>query len=565
MASFEPVISATEARFYEALGELTARKAKEDLYFLCTWILGADRIKARRNKFDHHHKKLCDDLMMMVRKRYDGSKQGYVVQWPRGTMKSTIVDVGLPIWILLNDPNARILIDCENATKALAYQKVIRSYFESPLFKELFGVLFDPRKDWNDERLTVLRSADGLKEPSIDVGGADKDKTGYHYDFILSDDVVGETNSKTVEQIQKTIAHVGQYTPLLDSDGLVVFSMTRWAFGDLGEWIEQENESAFRDVRPYPYIINRLPAFKEKSVGDYTDELEFPLLHTRATLMHALNQLKPYQFSCQYLLRPQSPQAAAFQHKWIKWIGTDCDDIPYGVVPHGANCYITVDPASSDKRGSDFTAIIVAAIKPDFTIYILDVIRKHLTAKEIYDQLDVLTQVYRPLKIGMESVFKLKEIFLEVKMQAQLNGKVLPIEPFKTTQTNKGHRIMGLQPMMQGGRFYMRRRVGDFVYLEDEIVKFDPKRIDSQKNDCLDAAAYLLEMLNKPDEVAPLDPFTAENWKERMEEDNKQRAKMGLPIQAVPSQGFVRMKKWHTEKAKHKNDEFQPLSRVMMR
>lgn len=563
-----------ETKFYGVLAELVARRSKEDLFFLAKWVLGVDRVKAGRSKFDWHHEELCKDLMFMSKKRFDGAKQGYVVQWPRGVMKSTITTVAYAIWILLNEPNVRILIDCETATKALNYQKVIRAYFESAFFQELFGVLYNPRTDWNDERMCVLRTVAGIKEASITCGGAEKDRTGDHYDYIISDDVVGETNSKTVEQIQKVINHVGQYTPLLDSDGLIIFSMTRWAFGDLGEWIEQEVAAAVRDFRPPPFVINRKPAYKEIPGGGFDENaIEFSLLHTRATLLHALNTLKAYQFSCQYLLRPASPQGASFQHKWIKWIGQDCDDIPLGGSPRGANIYITLDPATSKKDKADFSAIIVAAVMPDFTIYILEVIRGHWTGKEIYEKLDALCITYwdagkQNIAIGMETVFKQNDIFLEIKMQAQLHNRVLPIRPFKTSQASKANRILGLQPLMQAGRFYMRRRIQDSVFLEDEIVKFDPKRIDSQKNDCLDSAAYLVEMINKPDDVRAGDPYAAEDWKEKLEETNKERKKAGFALEKIPDQATLRMLKWHKvqeARGRHPGETILPLSVVMSR
>lgn len=546
--NYEVVVSDTEARFYGALGETVARRAKEDLFFLAKYVLGADRIKAGRSKFDWHHEQLCRDLMKMARQRFDGSKRGYVVEWPRGTMKSTIVAIAFPIWILLNEPNARILIDCENATKATRYLKVIKSYFESAFFQELFGVLYDPRKDWNEERLCVLRTSDGIKEPSIDVGGAEKDKTSMHYDYIIPDDVSAETNSRTVDQIQKVIGHVGQYIPLLDSDGLMVFSMTRWAFGDIGEWIEEENKAAMLDARPAPFIINRKPAYKEDVNGKFTEELEFPLLHSRSTLLHALNTLKSYQFSCQYLLRPMSPTTAAFQRSWLKWIGEDCPDIPMFSAPDGSTVYITVDPALAQKDKSDYTAFVVAAVKPDFSVYILDVVRGHFTRMEIWDKLVELNECYKPAAIGVEAVFKMKDIYLFLKMQAQMNNKVLPFREFTTTSVNKAARIMGLQPLMQAGKFYMRRRVGDFVHLEDEILKFDPRRITAQTNDCLDAAAYLTEMMNKPEEKRPHQFYHEEDWMEKLEEENKVARKVGRPEKPIPSQSYVRMRRAHEAK-----------------
>lgn len=553
-------------QFFGALSEVVARKAKEDLFFLAKYVLGADRIKSGRSKFDWHHEALCKDLMKMEATRTQGMKRGYVVQWPRGTMKSTITTVAFPIWLLLRDPNLRILIDCENATKAERFMRVIKAHFESPLFHELFGELYDPKKDWNNERLCLKRSAVGTKEPSIDVGGAEKDKTGNHYDVIIPDDVSGETNSRTLDQIQKVIGHVGQYLALLDSDGFMVFAMTCWAFGDLAEWVIQENEAARRDIRPLPFIINRLPAYKEDKAGVFTDELEFPLLHSRATLLHALNILKPYQFSCQYLLKPQSPNSAAFRREWIKWIGEPggCDDIPFGQAPEGSNVYITVDPALTQKDDSDYTAIVVAALKSDFSIYVLEVQRGHWTRMEIFDRLVALNDLYRPQMIGMEAVFRMKDIFLYIKMQAQTKGFALPIKSLTTTSTNKAARIMGLQPLMQSGRFYMRRRVGDFIHLEDEIIKFDPRRIDAQRNDCLDATAYFVELFDKPDSGKAGAFYTKENWREEMEKSNEGRRASGLKAEKIPDQSTVRMMKARAAKATRKQDPYVSLSSFVM-
>ncbi len=551
-------------RFYGALGQLVARRAKADLFFLCKYILASDRFKAGFSLLDdEHHRPLCNDLMRMwTRKRYDGLKQGYVVEWPRGTMKSTIVCVGFPIWILLNDPNARILIDSEASNKSTNFLKAIKQHFESPLFHELFGVLYDPRSDWNNERLTLKRTITGMPEPSIDIGGVEKEKTGYHYDAILADDIVGKTNSGTLAQIQKVNDHAALYMPLLDITGLPVFSCTRWAFGDHGETMEEENNEAFLQAREQPYVINKLSAFKgadpeKMSVGEvFALEPEFKFL-SRKYLMRALASLKPWAFYCQYLLHPKSPADATFKREWIKWIGKDCPDIPYGHVPDGATCYITVDPALSTKEGADYTAIVVAAIKPDFTIYILDVVRERMTDMEIYEKLVGLNEVYHPIQIAMEAVFKMKRILLYVKMQAQMRGYALPIKAIagNITNKNKAVRIMGLQPIVQAGKFFMRRRVGDFVHLEDQMIKFNPARIDRQENDCLDSAAFLPEILNKPADKPATEFFDDPNWLQKLEDENKALASKGMEVKKVPSFALVRSLEWHKHKSKVKGKE----------
>lgn len=559
-----------QKRFYSALAELTERRARKDLFFLAKFILAADRLKQGIELLDEHHESLCKDLMRMAHKRFDGMKQGYIVEWPRGTMKSTIVCVAFPIWILLNWPNARILIDSEAAGKSLNFLKAIKQHIESPLFKEIFGEIFDPKKDWNEERIVVRRSMRGVIEPSVDIGGVEKDKTGYHYDFILFDDITGDTNSRTVEQSQKVIRHAGLYLPLLDTHGLPVGTCTRWGFSDHGEHVEEQNKDAVKECRMQPWVINKLSAFKgarpESMELEEIFRLEPEFKHQpREYLLQALGTLKPWAFYCQYLLYPKSPHDAPFKREWIKWIGEDCPDIPYGSAPDGSKVYVSIDPALTQNKDSDFTAIIVAALKPDFSIYILEVRRGHYDRKEILDHLVELNQVYKPVAIGMESVFRMKDIFLYLKMQAQLNNFVLPLRDFKTTNQNKGARILALSPLMKMGKFYMRRKVGGMIYLEDEIVKFNPRRIDAQQNDCLDAAGYLVEMFDKPDESKPVDYFDDPNWMMKLQAENKAAKEGGRPEKPIPSYALVRSLQYQKQKQRNvaNKEVYQHYSRAV--
>ncbi len=562
-------LTKVQKRFFKALAELTERRARKDLFFLSKYVLAADRLKQGIELLDEHHEALCKDLMRMAYKRFDGMKQGYIVEWPRGTMKSTIVCVAFPIWILLNWPDARILIDSEASTKSLNFMKAIRQHIESPLFKEIFGEIYDPKKDWTEERLVVKRTMRGIIEPSVDIGGVEKDKTGYHYDFILFDDITGDTNSRTVEQSQKVIRHAGLYTPLLDTHGMPVGTCTRWGFSDHGEHVEEQNKDAIKECRQQPWVINKLSAFKgakpESMELEDIFKLEPEFKHQpREYLMQALGNLKPWGFYCQYLLYPKSPHDAPFKREWIKWIGEDCPDIPYGQAPEGSKVYVSVDPALTQNKDSDFTAIVVAALTADFRIYILEVRRGHFDRKQILDELVDINSIYKPVAIGMESVFRMKDIFLYLKMQAQLNNFVLPLRDFKTTNQNKAARILALSPLMKMGKFYMRRKVGGMVYLEDEIIKFNPRRIMAQANDCLDACGYLTEMFDKPDASRPVDYFEKEDWMLKLLEENKMAKAAGREEKKIPSYSTVRMLQHRkAQQSVTRRDSHQPYSRVV--
>ena len=58
---------------------------------------------------------------------------------PRGCLKSSLACVAFPIWILLNEPNARILIDSELYTNSATFLREIKGHLTSPLFSSIFG------------------------------------------------------------------------------------------------------------------------------------------------------------------------------------------------------------------------------------------------------------------------------------------------------------------------------------------------------------------------------------------------------------------------------------------
>lgn len=548
--------SAKEAAFYAKVAELFRRRGKEDLFFLAKYILGRTRLKLGRSSFDEHHEDLCRDLMAIWRNRFNSDiKEALAVRWPRGTLKSTICTIAFPIWVLINDPNTRVLIDSENATISGRFLKAIKGHLESRFFQEIFGVIYNPRKDWNDDILVIKRDT-AATEPSVDKGGVDKEKTSQHFDLIIADDIVGRTNSRNIEQVEKVNEHAGLYQTLMDPGAMLLLPMTRWAFGDLGEKIDEENAQAEKECRRKPYRISHFACYKKDAEGNFSRELEFPKLHTHAQLDHARRIMQEYMFSCNYLVHPSSPTTAIFQEKWLRY-----HELPYGNLPEaGANVYITVDPARAQKKTSDFSAIVVAAVTCRFDIYILDVVRQHMTDSEIWDHLVRLSNIFKPISIGIETVFKQKRLFAYMKSRQANEGEVLGnFHQFKTQTVQKSERIRGLGPFVENGKFFLGKSA-EFSYLKDEMLKFDPAKIDVQRNDCLDASAYLVEMINKPAGEIPPAFFDNPLWREEMEKENDLRRERGQQAKKIPSQTAVRVMRWNQMKNSRMNrDKYRPM------
>lgn len=160
---------------------------------------------------------------------------------PRGALKSSIACVAYPIWLMINNPNIRILIDSELYTNSKTFLREIKLHLESPEMKLIFGDSKGPV--WNDGEFIIKQRVKKLKEPTLSAGGIFTTKVGQHFDVIIMDDLNSQDNSSTPEACQKVIDHYRLNVSLLEPDGTMVIIGTRYSERDvIGHIIANELE-----------------------------------------------------------------------------------------------------------------------------------------------------------------------------------------------------------------------------------------------------------------------------------------------------------------------------------
>ncbi len=500
-------------KFYDLLTHQVAERAKADLFFLAKFVLGREHLINHPESFDHHHRKLCNLLMRAWLTRNRKLLNTIVaVMMPRGTLKSTIVSEAFPIWILLNWPDTRILLDSEVINKPLGHLFVIKGHFESPYFRHLFGTRYDEKVRWNTEVLQVSRRI-ANKEPSVTCGAVDASMTGSHFDLIIPDDLVGETNSMNRPQILKAIRHANQYHSLIDltSRGMIAHAGTRWAFEDVMDDLKKQNKQARNEMREEPVQFFEYSCWKKDAAGRDMKwkDVEFPNLLPLHVLADKRAKQTLMQFSGNYEMNPTSDETACFRNEWLRYHRKGPSDF-------AGSIYICVDPAGEgDKYGkSDNNVITVGAIDHRFDIYVLRVISGHFSTKEIVDHLYNLNEEYHPEKIGVETVFAQKNLWLYLKQQEGqiVNGRrrgALPLHQFKTSQKVKYNRIMALQPFAENGKLWLRDQGRDSV-LQDQMLRY-PKVPHDDELDCF---AYMLEFMTVPVKDQPVEYWRKSDWAE---------------------------------------------------
>lgn len=194
---------------------------RKSLKFLGQGILGYDDWSA-----------LHDEIELEL----DAPENMKLILVPRGHLKSSVITIAKPIQWLLRDPNERILIANAVWDNARHFMWKIQDYLtDKSILPHLFGNFVSKR--WNQDEFVIAQRTVAHAEPSIATTGLEKTQTSQHYTKILMDDLVVRENIGTKEQKQKVITFFKDTLDLLEPSGELVIVGTRWANGDLYQYI----------------------------------------------------------------------------------------------------------------------------------------------------------------------------------------------------------------------------------------------------------------------------------------------------------------------------------------
>lgn len=207
-----------------------AKQFKESLFTTCKHLLGYKDMTWAT------HGQMCGALEAATRRK--------LLVMPRGTFKSSVGVVGFSIWLLMNNPNLRIMIDSEVYSNSKNFLREIKAHLESEKMTRLFGT-WKSDSNWNEGEVTIAQRTKAYKEASITCGGIGTVKVGQHYDVIIGDDLNSGNNSGTPEARRKVVDHYKMNTAILEPDGIYVVIGTRYATDDLiGHILDNEVKSA---------------------------------------------------------------------------------------------------------------------------------------------------------------------------------------------------------------------------------------------------------------------------------------------------------------------------------
>lgn len=310
--------------------------------------------------------------------------------------------------------------------------------------------------------------------------------TTYHCSLSFDEDSldlgqIGETKVVSIKEVGKEdvwdLSIEGEHSFI--AEGFVVHNTT-WHWDDLYAWIQETPEIA------QDFAILKLPAY----TGDFgTGELLFPTRLGWSALEQQKRQQGSFHFSAQYMLDPIPTDEQVFRPPFKTYEETDLRGIEL-------KKFVTVDPAISEEKTADYSAMVCVGVDKNNDWYILDIWRERVQPKALIDQIFYWNEKHKPVSVGIETVAFQKALQYFIYDEMKRRNRTIPLIELKNNDRSKDERIRGLQPRYEMGSIFHPQKtyVPNVEYLEDELRRF-PK---NAHDDVIDALASHLELAFPP-------------------------------------------------------------------
>lgn len=449
----------------------------------------------------------------------------------RGHFKTSLLTVARNVQRILQPPatwpqgSPRILIASNKGENANSMLYAIQGHLTDPKLVWAFPDILeaDPGRyeRWTRDAIIVKRPK-RMMGVTVQTIGAEGELTSQHYDHATFDDLVGNENSQTKEQLVKTIRWWRTAQSLLDPHATQDIIGTPWAWGDLYHAILQDWRAGKIRLNTYRqpcFALNDPGALRLDNRGnvlpdEYAQGCELP---RRGAGEHAGGPVPAFaerfslrkladtkavldapEWAAQWLLNPTDDETAVFPRRQARIITRDrCPD------PASLWCCMTIDPAQSERSWADYTAIAVSGFDSAGNWYVLDLRRGRWDEDKVVEEVyDAYAKTPGIRALGFEAVGFAKLYRREFQRAGETRG-YLPITTLeRDTKIAKRMRIRGLQPFWNRGELFL---LADLPALDDFLEEAATFRLyrEAPHDDMLDALVDALQLRVRPAEVEP--------------------------------------------------------------
>jgi len=413
-----------------------------------------------------------------------------LVAAPRGTAKSTVSSLILPLWRTAfkpEDEDLFIVIISESQTQSINFLSRIKYHLEnSDTYRRLFGDMGpSTAKRWTGNDIVL---SNGTRIIAVGTGQRVRGfiEGDTRPNLIIVDDFESELNAATPEARAKNRKWMTEAViPSLSDDGRIVM---------IGTVISEDC---------FLYWAKESPAWKVLWYSIINDDgssiwpSRFPMTRIDNIKAEFEGVGNLNGFFQEYMNEAQAPDNAPFKPEYVKLHhysheriqGQSClvrtIDGTKEILP--VELYSGIDPASSLTARSDFFVIATIAVDADGNKYIVDIFRDKINPALQPDTIIDIFKKFRPKRMKVETTGYQEALRQQVrKTMLEQNLYIPGLEKGIKPRNKKSERLISLVPMLAKGEFYFRPKD---LPAQQEFLSY-PK---GKHDDVMDAIYYALD------------------------------------------------------------------------
>lgn len=392
-----------------------------------------------------------------------------IINLPFRSLKSFLVSVAFPAWILGKDPTQKFIVATYGSDLAKDLSQKCRDIVKSDWYKSVFpntkiNTNQDEKMDWHTMQHGYYY-ATGMSGTVVGKGAT----------YLLLDDPLkpDEAYSETIRASTIKLIRNTLFSRFNDPrNGKFIMIQQRLHEGDpTGELVK---DGGYHLLKLPGEAKNRIEiALGDKKWEMQPGDLLFPERLTRLVLDRFRLDMTEMNYAAQIMQEPVPVGGGEFRESWM------LNYLDGGVKPKEMNLVILVDPAGGEdlnkkkKKTSDWTVMVVVGLANDNNYYLLDMVRDRLNPTDRVDTLFMLVRKWSALsgknpKVGYEKYGMMTDTHYirEKQRQDAYNFPLIEV----AGQIGKEERIRRLIPDMQNGRWYFPVTL---PYIDLEGRKFD--------------------------------------------------------------------------------------------
>lgn len=406
------------------------------------------------------HMEIIADLLMGARQS-EGKKR-VIINLPPRYLKSFMINVAWPAWLLANHPSTRIISASYSEKLSLKHALDFRAILQAPWFKRTFPEC-RIRGDANQKH-KLITTHHGYRF-STSVGGT---LTGEGGDVIIVDDPQNACYAHSPKRRQAVIDWFEQslMSRLDDKEnGAIILVMQRLHPEDLTGHLMKKKGLWYQLTLPAIATDNMTYETQKRCFSRKKGEALHPKRESYKQLMTLKKSLGFQHFEAQYQQHPLRMESSMVRSSWIQYL----KQIP----TEFEGCYQSWDTAIMTGKDHDYSVCTSWGVTASGYV-LLDVYRKKVDFHDLKQDMIRLYQQWKPHSVLLEGSPQGHVIWQELYRTTKMPILRIPAKLDKIT------RFTAILSLFESGRIWLPKDAPWLDTFLEELLLFPTATHDDQ-------------------------------------------------------------------------------------